>query len=590
MKRQIRIKISALLLIVSLFVGLNLFVFESSVYADVPHVINYQGKITKSIGALVDTTIQMVFSIYDVSTNGIPLWTETQPAVEVEKGVFSVLLGSMNPLPESIFDGTVLYLGLKIGADPEITPRKEMVSVAYAMKSIKADTANFAHASGTTEDIDWTFQVTDTADTTLVTGGQWGIARAGNRIYGNADSTHVSFGSYSYSGESSEDDKYCTVGGGYACGAYGWGATVKGGWANVAVDSATALGGRSHDVWGTGATVIGGSSNRPTGSWATIGGGGYSMYSEATGVYATIGGGRSHIATDSSATVLGGIANEADNKYATVGGGYINRVSKKYGTVAGGMDNDAWGDGAFVGGGYWNGAHALYSAVGGGEFNFALSNYATIAGGSNSDATAYWSTVGGGRSNQARAWYATVPGGYVDTAAGLCSFASGELVTVSSDADYSFAYGRSFRTITPGAVVFYDRTTGDEIKVGIDTTSPGNILTVRKDSPTDPIADAWTTYSSIRWKENIVPIDNALDKVLVLRGVYFDWKGNGKHDIGMIAEEVGRVIPEVVSYEENGQDAQGLDYARLTAVIVEAIKEQQKQIEEVKGEIEEMKK
>lgn len=121
--------------------------------------------------------------------------------------------------------------------------------------------------------------------------------------------------------------------------------------------------------------------------------------------------------------------------------------------------------------------------------------------------------------------------------------------------------------------------------VGIGTPTPGNILSVVQSSPTDPIADAWTNYSSERWKENIQPIDNALAKVKALRGVSFAWKADGKHDIGMIAEEVGEVIPEVVVYEDNGKDAQSLDYARLVAVLVEAIKEQQKRIEALEAQL-----
>ena len=60
-----------------------------------------------------------------------------------------------------------------------------------------------------------------------------------------------------------------------------------------------------------------------------------------------------------------------------------------------------------------------------------------------------------------------------------------------------------------------------------------------------------------------------------LRGVTYDWKESGKHDIGLIAEEVGEVIPEIVAYEENGIDAKSVDYARLVAVLIEAAKEQQ---------------
>ncbi len=117
--------------------------------------------------------------------------------------------------------------------------------------------------------------------------------------------------------------------------------------------------------------------------------------------------------------------------------------------------------------------------------------------------------------------------------------------------------------------------------VGIGTTSPGNILTVVQNSTTDPIADAWTTYSSRRWKTNIKPLENALGKVQQLQGVSYDWKADGKHDIGLIAEEVGKVIPEVVAYEDNGVDAKSVDYARLVAVLIEAVKEQQKKITEL---------
>ncbi|KPK97946.1 MAG: hypothetical protein AMJ90_10130 [candidate division Zixibacteria bacterium SM23_73_2] len=106
--------------------------FSSLVYADVPQMINYQGKITKPSGALIDTTVEMIFTIYDAATDGGVFWADTQSAVVVEKGVLSTLLGSTNPIPDSVFDGSVRYLGVKVGSDPEMTPRKEIVSVAYA--------------------------------------------------------------------------------------------------------------------------------------------------------------------------------------------------------------------------------------------------------------------------------------------------------------------------------------------------------------------------------------------------------------------------------------------------------------------------
>ena len=79
--------------------------------------------------------------------------------------------------------------------------------------------------------------------------------------------------------------------------------------------------------------------------------------------------------------------------------------------------------------------------------------------------------------------------------------------------------------------------------------------------------------SSIRWKRNIVEIDKPLERVAALRGVYFEWDAEhgGQHDVGMIAEEVGAVLPEIVTYEENGIDANGMDYSKLTPLLVEAI-------------------
>jgi hypothetical protein len=93
------------------------------------------------------------------------------------------------------------------------------------------------------------------------------------------------------------------------------------------------------------------------------------------------------------------------------------------------------------------------------------------------------------------------------------------------------------------------------------------------------ISDGWDTYSSRRWKTNIHTLRDALGKVEQLRGVSYDLSPGGKHEVGVIAEEVGQVVPEVVTYEANGKDARGVDYSRLTALLIEATKEQQKEIQ-----------
>lgn len=91
--------------------------------------------------------------------------------------------------------------------------------------------------------------------------------------------------------------------------------------------------------------------------------------------------------------------------------------------------------------------------------------------------------------------------------------------------------------------------------------------------------------SSIRWKKNVKEIDNPLEKIAQLRGVYFDWdeEHGGTHDVGCIAEEVGKILPEIVTYEANGIDAEGMDYSKLTPLLIEAIKALEKRVAELEA-------
>ena len=95
--------------------------------------------------------------------------------------------------------------------------------------------------------------------------------------------------------------------------------------------------------------------------------------------------------------------------------------------------------------------------------------------------------------------------------------------------------------------------------------------------------------SDKKLKTNIVPIKNALNKVLQLNGVEFDFiSGNdtgylGVHQIGLIAQDVNKIIPEVVS--KNNDGTLGLSYQHLVALLIEAMKEQQEQINDLKRRI-----
>ena len=98
-------------------------------------------------------------------------------------------------------------------------------------------------------------------------------------------------------------------------------------------------------------------------------------------------------------------------------------------------------------------------------------------------------------------------------------------------------------------------------------------------------------YSSdISLKDNIRPIESAIFKVQQIRGVTFDWNEKaGKieqqkgHDVGLIAQEVEKVLPEVVQIREDGIKA--ISYEKVVPLLVEAIKEQQTTIENLESRL-----
>jgi hypothetical protein len=93
-------------------------------------------------------------------------------------------------------------------------------------------------------------------------------------------------------------------------------------------------------------------------------------------------------------------------------------------------------------------------------------------------------------------------------------------------------------------------------------------------------------YSDARKKTDIFTIDNALEKVTNLRGVYYtriDDVVRGRQT-GVIAQEIKEILPEVVTYAAD-VDEYGVSYGNIVGVLIEAIKEQQIQIEDLKKQI-----
>ncbi len=118
-----------------------------------------------------------------------------------------------------------------------------------------------------------------------------------------------------------------------------------------------------------------------------------------------------------------------------------------------------------------------------------------------------------------------------------------------------------------------------------DVLYVGNLTGLSAALMTDGNGNIVRGISDGRFKKDIVPIDHAMEKVMKLKGVYYNYKDTArfgsKHQIGFIAQDIEKVVPEVVS---DGSEYKTVNYQYLTALLAEAIKEQQQQIETLKAE------
>lgn len=154
--------------------------------------------------------------------------------------------------------------------------------------------------------------------------------------------------------------------------------------------------------------------------------------------------------------------------------------------------------------------------------------------------------------------------------------AAGESVLVVNNVDYVTSYNYTVRSL------------------GIGTTSSGVVGEIRASN------EITAYYSSdIRLKENIKLIENPITIVNQIRGVYYDWTDEHiqqrggedgyfvrKQDIGVIAQEVEAVLPEIVATREDGIKV--VKYEKLVALLIEAVKDQQRQINQISQAVQNM--
>lgn len=129
-------RFTKIIAVVSFVLVLHTTLYTLHSYGAIPHLVNYQGRLTDSSGIPLNGSYNLTFRIYDAETAGNLLWQEIHSGVVIQKGIFSILLGSVTNL--SLPFDRQYYLEIKV-ADEVMSPRQRIASGAYAFRAEEAD-------------------------------------------------------------------------------------------------------------------------------------------------------------------------------------------------------------------------------------------------------------------------------------------------------------------------------------------------------------------------------------------------------------------------------------------------------------------
>lgn len=105
----------------------------------VPGTMAFQGFLTDDTGAPLTDLVNLDLALYGEPSGGTAVWSETQSGVDVVEGIFAIGIGSESPLGAGLFDGSPLFLGIRVNGEPELAPRTELRTSPYAFRSFDTD-------------------------------------------------------------------------------------------------------------------------------------------------------------------------------------------------------------------------------------------------------------------------------------------------------------------------------------------------------------------------------------------------------------------------------------------------------------------
>lgn len=519
-----------------LFLILALSVLAGPAGAQPDTTITYQGQLQEG-GAPFDGQVEMTFELFDDETGGSPVASPIAKDVDVTGGMFQV------ELDFDAVHGQQGWLEITVdGGDPLDRQPVTAAPVATHALNVADGVSGVWNKSGDT--------ISYVANNQSIVFDPDGDAGEGPRIgMGHADNE-----------------------------ANGQGATVSGGGqsgeANLASASYSVIaGGFNNTAGGTNSVISGGADN------------------DAAGAAATVGGGRFNLAESTSTTIAGGLSNEATGSSSVISGGWRNKAGDSLSVVPGGQENEARARYSFAGG-----YNAIVEAEHRGAFVWAddVNELDEIA----SDRGEPF------QSQVANEFAVRATGGFrfvsdiddVGEAVQLMHFNPDGRLGINTGSPLAALHVESASDEDP-LRVRVDGSTGlrvaddQGVSVGTNLSAPAYGLRVLGEFELNSLGDGGSTdlcrtaddivsdcSSARRFKQDIQPLETAGALIDRLRAVRFNWRKTGKADIGLIAEEVAEVEPDLVNYGDDGE-IRGVKYRHLTAVLTRALQEQKIEFE-----------